>query len=177
MNQTLLLGEFATLFSEMPPASWITLVLGFVLLMVEFFIPGFGVCGILGLVSLTASVVLRAVYGGSFPQITIMVALILAVCAIGFAIMISSSKKGFISKTPIIQKGTAVPTDYADMKAEEAELLGKKGTLVTSARPIGKVMLEGRGEIEVWAREGLLVKGTDVVVVEVNTDKIFVTKA
>lgn len=169
------MNEFALLFTEMPIASWVTLAVGFALLMTEFFIPGFGVCGIMGFVSLTASVVIRAAYGGRFVQITIMVAILLAICAVGFGLMIVSSKKGFISKTPIVQQGTAVPTDYSEMKTEEIELLGKKGTLITAAKPIGKAMIEDRG-IEVWAREGFLVKGTEVVVVEVSTEKIFVAK-
>ena len=170
------MSDFALLFTEMPAASWITLALGFTLLAVEFFIPGFGICGISGLVSLLASIIVRAAYGANFAQITIMVALLLVILAIGFGIMISSSKKGLISKTPIIQQGTAVPTNYSQIKAEETELLGKKGTLLTSARPIGRVKLEGSKEIEAWAKEGILVKGTEVVVAEVTTEKIYVTK-
>ena len=168
--------EFVTLFTEMPIVSWVLLVFGFTLLFCEFFIPGFGVCGISGLVSLLASIIFRAVYGGTFAQVTIFTALVLAICGIFFLFMVRSSKKGIISKSPIVLSGTAVPTNYADMKTEEVELLGKKGVMTTSARPVGKVMI-GDNEVEVWAREGFLVKGTEVTVIEVNTDKIFVAKA
>ena len=137
-------GEsFVTLFTDMNPATAICLVCGLILVIVEVFQPGFGVFGISGGILLFAGIILQAIYsGGNFLQTVILVFLLLLILAIAFLIMMRSLKYGWLSRSPIVQRETAVPEGLTEGTKDYSFLLNKEGLTMTTLRPIGKAKID-----------------------------------
>ena len=115
----------------------IFLIVGIVLMIVEMFLPGFGVPGILGLISLIAAIVLRGEFFITFT-------LIVAVLGISALIIFRSFSKGLISRSPIVLKEaihqTSTPLQDADMQS----LIGHEGISLTALRPAGNALIGGK---------------------------------
>ena len=105
--------EFALVFTGMGVIPAICLIIGIGLVITEMFIPGFGVCGISGTILIIAGIAIRVAYAGEgnpVIQFFVLLFLVLAALGIGFMIMLRSVKKGLLSRTPIVENETAVPT-------------------------------------------------------------------
>lgn len=139
--------EFALVFTEMGVLPAICLIIGLGLVITEMFIPGFGVAGISGTILLIVGIVLRVVNAGEgnpVIQFFVLLILVLAVLAIGFLIMLKSVKSGLLSRTPIVENETAVPTGLTAGTNDYTALIGKTGITVTALRPTGMVSIEGK---------------------------------
>lgn len=168
--------EFVEIFTGMGVVSIVLIAFGLALLFTEIFIPGFGVTGILGSICLVVAVVFRAIDGGSFFQIVMLIAMLGVFVGLIILIMVrSASRGGIISKTPIIQSGTAVPTDYAQIPKHILDLIGQTGVTVTVCHPIGRAKF-GNTVYDVKAANGYIIKGADIVVTEVTLEDIIVSK-
>lgn len=165
--------EFVQIFSQMGVVSIVTLIAGIVLLFTEMFMPGFGICGILGIISMVVGVVFRIVDGASFFQAAVLIAFLIVIIVIVFFVVIRSADKGIISKTPLVQSKTAIPQDYG--KKDNIDLLDKEGVVTTQCKPVGKALIDGE-TYDVMAKDGFLIKGVKVKVVEVLGDEIYVEK-
>ena len=165
-------AEFIAIFSQMGLVSIITLVVGVALLVAEMFLPSFGVCSILGVISMIVGVIFRIVDGASFFQAAILVVIVLLIIIGAVILIIKLSDKGK-TKTPLFQSSTAIPTDYG--QKDYVKLVGKKGTITSQCKPVGKAEIEGK-TYEVMAKDGFLIQGEQIVVNEVSGDEIFVTK-
>ncbi len=166
-------AEFVQIFTEMSLVPIITLIAGFILLFTEMFMPGFGVCGIIGSVSILFGVIWRIAEGASFFQSAVLVAIVLVLAVVIFLVVVRSADKGLISKTPFIQSKTAIPKDFGQKQFQD--LVGKTGVITTQCKPVGKATIEGNS-YEVMAKEGFLIKGVNIQVVEVSGDEIWVEK-
>ena len=140
------------------------------LIIMEAFMPGFGVAGIAGLVLEIAAIVLTNTYfglgwslGGTF----------LVLLFVGIAVFISyrSAMKGRLSKSPIILKDTE---ESAAPAAESLSAwINKEGTAVTALRPAGFVEIGGKRLNASTAGE-FLAKGTSVRVVGAEGDHLLI---
>ena len=167
-------AEFLEIFSGMGLVSIITLAAGFVLMFTELFLPGFGVCGITGCVSLLVGVVFRIIDGASAFQTIILVVMLLFAAGIIFLVIVMSARRGgLITKTPLVLGKTAIPKDYG--QKEYIGLLNKTGVVTTQCKPVGKAEIDGN-TYQVMAKEGFLIKGVNIKVVEVSGDEIWVEK-
>ena len=90
----------------------ICLVVGLVLMAIEIFIPGFGICGITGIALIVFSIVFRTVTSHDFLHLLYLVIITLLVAGINLLIVTKSAKSGLLSKTPLVEKNTAIPKDY-----------------------------------------------------------------
>ena len=75
------------------------IVFGVILVIVEMFIPGFGVPGTLGIILLIAGIGLQA---KSLMEAILLVIIVLAVLGVALAFALHSATKGIISRTPLI---------------------------------------------------------------------------
>ena len=113
-------------------------IVGSGLIILEAFIPGFGVAGIFGIilevVALWATWKLHGV-----P--TALIALLAVLILIGFAIFLSyrSAMNGRLSRSPLILK----ETEAADAAATPEQWIGQEGVTVTSLRPAGQIDING----------------------------------
>ena len=171
-------SEFVSIFTG--EFAWLTITLmavGLILCIVEATIPGFGVCGITGIVCEIASVVIHATLcKGSPLQILILILLITLVTLLIFLLFVRSARFGMLGKTPIIQNKTAIPENYGKEAQEELKkLLGKEGIIVSECRPVGKMRIN-ENIFEVSAKDALIEKGEVAKVVAVEDAIVYVNK-
>jgi len=154
-------------------AAWMTilllLVLGFILLLMELFIiPGFGLVGISGLILLFVASYL------SFKTLNILVGLVLS---IGSFILVIILIRFFADKLSNLvslkekedaERGFRTSTDYANLS-------GKEGESITSLRPSGMALIDGK-KFSVVTEGMFIAKGIKIKVVRVEGGKIFVRK-
>ncbi len=164
------------LFTHMHTVGIIFLVLAMILIILEFFISGFGYFGIAGCASFVIAFVIRLIQGANTIQwiaILLICAMIITSCVL---LVINSKEKGTFNKNPFIQTDSSIPEDYSDPLAVYGHLLDKEGQLVTQCKPIGKAEIDG--EIyEVMAFDnGFITKGAKVVVVDVEGETIYVER-
>ena len=98
-----------------------------IFLTVEIFIPGFGVFGITGIILLVFAIVFRTVMSGDILHLFYLLLIIVSVAGVSFLVAVRSARFGLLSKTPIIEKSTAIPKDYGSDKKNYGYLLNKKG--------------------------------------------------
>lgn len=134
--------EFINLFAEMGWVSGILLVAGALLVIAECLTPGFGVAGTVGILCLILGVIARAVEGATLTQTLLLLILVLVAICVLFIVFVKSAKNGFLSRTPIIEGGTAIPTNYGENV--NVNLLNKVGLTKTICRPAGKVEIGGK---------------------------------
>ncbi len=153
----------------------ICLVVGLVLMAIEIFIPGFGICGITGIALIVFSIVFRTVTSHDFLHLLYLVIITLLVSGINLLIVTKSAKSGLLSKTPLVEKNTAIPKDYGSNEKNYGYLLNKVGETKTVCKPVGKMILDNI-EYQVITNGDYLSAGTKVKVVEVDGNTIVVKK-
>ncbi|NLP14137.1 MAG: hypothetical protein GX383_06630 [Clostridium sp.] len=146
-------------------------IIGFLLVILEIFNPGFGVPGALGAIFLVIGVVVTM---ESLIDAIIMIVIILAVLALAFVLAIYSAKKGFLSKTIVLtdslnEEGGFQGTE--DLKV----FLGKEGTTLTALRPAGTAEFNGT-RLDVVSEFGYIEKDTKVKVIDVEGRRVVVEK-
>jgi membrane-bound ClpP family serine protease len=130
------MGALATTIFQNLPAL-ILLILGFGLVLVEMHIPGFGVAGILGLLSLIAGIVL---FASSATEALVMTIVIVALLCIALSLVIRSATKGRLAHSKIVLHEVSMPT------VGETDLtffIGKTGESKTALRPSGIAEFNG----------------------------------
>lgn len=169
--------QFGLLFANITWPVLVCLIVGLALILIEIFQPGFGVFGIIGLILLIASIVLRAIFrqpeDNVLAQVFIMILLMAVIILAGFCFMIYSSKKGWLSRTAFVEKETAVNAEISDGTEDYRDLVGKIGMAVTDLRPIGKISIGGQ-TYDAQAESFFITKGDGVEVAEVEGSKIIV---
>ena len=153
----------------------ICLVIGLVLLAIEIFIPGFGVCGITGLVLIVFSIVFRTITSGNLWHLLLLIVLTMLVAGLSVLIAIKSARFGLLSKSPIVQNETAIPTDYASNEKNYGFLMNKVGVTKTTCKPAGKMEYD-KIEYQVITNGDYIDAEEKVRVIEVDGSTIVVRK-
>ena len=139
-------------------------VVGFLLLAAEMFLPGM-IVGVVGFLCLCAAVALSYQEHGTVVGTYVLVG-VSVVTLVGFVVWLA-----VFPRTPIGRKLTLSQEMEVGTSAEPpASLLGKRGVALTPLRPAGTVRIEGRKvdvvteaflesgqEVEVIAQEGMRV--------------------
>lgn len=170
----MLLNIFSQIFSNIDVLSIILLSVGAILFTIELFLPGFGFFGISGILFLIGGVVSRVFHGATIDSIVGLIILIFLFITLIICIILWSANHGLISKTPLIEKETAVPVNY-NINQEYKKLLNKEGVITSDCRPVGTIMI-GETEYEVFSATKYIDKGEFAKVVKVEGDKITVKK-
>lgn len=120
----------------------ICFLLGLGLLIVEVFMPGFGLPGIAGIILEAASIVMTYLAHGGAAALGITL-IILAVIAIVISLALRSVNKGKLSKSDVILSDTeSVEAGYVATRDMEI-FLNKEGLTTTVLRPTGMAEFEG----------------------------------
>lgn len=117
---------------------------GVVLLIVEVFMPGFGLPGISGIVLEGAAIVLTYLWHGGLAALGVTV-LILAIVAVAISLALRSANRGRLSKSNIILKEeeTAENGYTATSAADMQVFVGRQGVTTTPLRPTGLAEFDG----------------------------------
>lgn len=148
----------------------VLLILGFLLIFIEFYVPG-GVIGLIGGLMVFGSLILFAMESDS-P---------LAIAGYLIAIVVAMI---FLVKLALWRIRTAKPSKsiYSDAHQKgfqashfDHSAIGKKGVVVTDLKPGGYILLEGK-QLQALSQSGYLVKGTEVLVVGGEEESLIVKK-
>lgn len=143
-------------------------IVGSGLVILEAFIPGFGVAGISGAVlEMAALWATWRLHGVGAALIGLAAVLIL----IGLAIFLSyrSAMNGRLSKSPLVLRDTEGTAQAAD----KAAWAGKSGVAVTALRPMGEAEIAGT-RLNVTSAGEFIAKGTEVTVTGTENGKLTV---
>lgn len=171
--------QIGYLFSNMTWPVVVCLIIGIIFLMIEIFQPGFGVFGTVGMSLLILGVVLRAIYrrpeDNLLAQIFIMLFFVSIIVVTAFIIMVKSSKMGWLSRTPFIEKSTAVSTGMSEGTADYSYLKGKIGVATTDLKPTGKINIDDE-VVDAYAEGFFISKGEGIKVTEISGGRISVRR-
>ena len=147
-------------------------VFGTGLIIMEAFMPGFGVAGIAGLILEIAAVILTNTYFGLTWSL---IGTFLVLLFIGAAVFVSyrSAMKGRLSNSPIVLKDTEA-TAAAAVPAL-SDWMDREGTAVTALRPAGFIDIGGT-RLNASTSGEFLAKGTAVRVVGAEGDHLVIRK-
>lgn len=129
------MGDF--LFSH--PVALVALVLGYVLLVVEFCLPGFGIPGIMGIILAVLGIITMQ---PTPLQALLVVAVYVILLCIALAICLRSAANGRLSKSRLVLN-EAVTKAESDAENDLHYFIGRTGTAHTPLRPSGIADFDG----------------------------------
>lgn len=146
------------------------IVIGLILLAIEvLIIPGFGVAGILGLLSLAGAAVLGFTMFSTTTGLIILAVIIFATAISTWLILRSNTWKRATLNTKINSRVDSAPE-------EKGIVQGIQGITTSRLAPSGKARLSGE-DVEVVSREGIIPSGSKIEVIAVEDGKIIVRKS
>ncbi|UUX34650.1 NfeD family protein [Fundicoccus culcitae] len=158
----------------LPENNWLIyllFVLGLVLVIIEFYVPDFGITGLIGLVVMVISF-----YLVHDDVISVLIAVIafLATTLITGAIHLAMGRELQISPQFILNTSMNSESGYSSSKNFDY-LIDQKGVTVTALRPVGRASFDGE-LFEVVSNEDMLPADTPIYVERVEGSKIYVRK-
>lgn len=160
-----------TLFMDHPIAL-AAMLLGYILLVVEFCIPGFGAPGIMGAVLAVLGVI---TLGPTPLQMLVIVVVYVLLLLIALFICLRSASRGRISKSKLVLNEVSVQGQAAE--PEKAQIIiGKTGTACTPLRPAGIAEFDG-ARMNVVSGGDYIDSGASVRVERVDGNRIVVSRA
>lgn len=149
----------------------ICVLAGVILLIVEAFMPGFGVPGISGIILLLAGVAMTWYEYGAMVGLGTTVA-VLALVGVAISVSLKSASSGRLSKSDLILNDTETPpSENADMQL----LVGKEGVVKNTLRTVGTAEFDC-GKLHVTSDGEYVSEGQKVRIVRVEGTQIFVNK-
>lgn len=152
----------------------ICLVFGLGLLIVEVFMPGFGLPGIAGVILEAVSIVLTYANHGGLAALGVTL-VILVVMAITISLALRSVQKGKLSKSGVILTNTESASEGYVAAQDMDVFLGKKGVATTVLRPSGMAEFDGV-KLNVVADGEYIAKDTPVEVKRVEGARVVVRR-
>ena len=147
-------------------------LVGIGLLVLEAFMPGFGLPGISGIVMEIVAIALTWVNHGPVAALGLTI-IVLSLIAIAISMSLRSATKGRLSRSKIILKERE-SNEAGYRSAEDMQVfLGKEGETTTVCRPTGMAEFDGVKLIVVSDGE-FLPAGTRVRIVQVEGSRIVV---
>ena len=151
---------------------FVLLVIGVVLIGVEMVLPGFGVPGISGTISLVVGILLASKNLEQAVAILVVVLVILAIMLTCVIVFFHSKKV----KSPIRLEEELGNKDGFLSGADLTYLIGKEGITTTDLRPTGKCDIEGV-TFEVRSENAFIVKGKRIQVIRIQANALIVRES
>lgn len=151
--------------------SIICFAVGFILMMIEMFHPGFGLPGFIGGILLILGIVLSA---KTIVQALIMLIVILCILGIALTIVLKSFSNGKFSKSLVLEDMQKRDKGYISVE-DLNYFLGKEGVATTVLRPSGIVNFDGI-KLDVVSEGEFIQPGSKVKIIKVEGRRIVVKK-
>lgn len=145
-------------------------VVGILMLVVEFFMPGFGLAGIAGLAFMSASVVFTWMEHGAYAGLAATVA-VLVIGGTSITLFLKSATRGRLSRSPLMLNDNLSTDEASDM----GKYLNKSGLTQTVLRPAGIALLDG-DRVNVVSGGEYIPIGVMVRVEEVEGSRVLVKR-
>jgi membrane-bound serine protease (ClpP class) len=147
-------------------------ILGIALLVVEMFLPGFGITGSLGILSLIGVCVVQ--FMTNKPLVAVLVTAVLGLIIVIMVILFMRSlKNGLLFRSPIVLKDKIEADAVKLSTGSLEELIGKSGIAETPLRPSGIALIGGK-RYSVETEATFIEKGSEITVLSVDGTKITV---
>ena len=143
------------------------LLLGAGLMILEIFLPGFGLPGISGIVFIAAGVVLAAVQHGLLLAVVVLLVVIALLALVLSWVMRSAAKGGCHSEIFLSEK------DELSSRQDMQVLVGKQGRTTSVLRPAGIGDFDGV-RLNVVTEGGFIERDTPIEIVSVDGARIVV---
>ncbi|MDR2360450.1 MAG: hypothetical protein LBD85_04100 [Oscillospiraceae bacterium] len=153
------------------PAAIVFLIVGIVLITAECFIPGFGVFGILGIVSLIASIIL---FSDAWWQAAVMIVILLALVITAVALLSRLAAQGKLQHKLFLSISASSALGF-DSTRDYSGLVGFDGVSQTILRPAGVAVIRG-ARYDVVTQGEYIEKGVRLTVLSVEGNRIVVEK-
>lgn len=160
--------DFVALFSEMSTVTSVCLIVGLILIIIEFYQQSKGVIGVCGLILIAAAIGIRMIGGGTISMLFMMVFFVIAVCFISHLIMLNLQKKSWLTHSLTL----AITEAEEEVRANYNFLINHEGIASTDINPKGHMMISDVNFLVVSSLP--IKKGMKVKVTDVEDDKIFV---
>ncbi len=153
----------------------ICMLAGLALLVIEAFIPGFGVAGLAGICFEIVGVVLVYLGYGPLPAVIALMA-VLAVGGLAIFLSLRSAKKGRLSQSDMVLKDVQRGEDGYRAADDLSRLVGKTGTVQTELRPTGMALIDSE-RVNVLSDGSFIETGARVTVTRVDGSRVLVQRA
>lgn len=150
----------------------ICVLAGLGLLVVEMFVPGFGVPGVSGIVLLLAGAVLVGIKHGLLAAVGLIV-IIVALVAIMLSVALKSAADGRLSKSKLILHESESSREGFLSSGDMSVFLGREGETRTALRPSGIAEFDGV-RLNVVSDGVFIAQGVRVKIVRVDGNRILV---
>lgn len=154
--------------------AWIAVALaiaGLVLLVLEIFVvPGFGICGILGIASVIGAVICVA---PSLSAAIIQIGLAFLITILLVFISFKCGRTRRVWNRLILKDATSTEGGYVSPPAGLNDLVGESGMALTDLRPSGAALLNGK-RTDVLTEGSFVPRGTKVRVIKVEGSSVIV---
>ena len=151
----------------------ICMLVGVILLLVEVFMPGFGIPGISGCALLGAGIIMTWIQFGAKVGLGVTV-IVLALLAILISIAMRSVAKGKLGKSEFVLNGD-MSNERSDASEDMQSLIGEVGEVSTVLRPVGMAEFEC-GRLNVMTEGEYIERGAKVMITRVDGTNVFVKK-
>ncbi|MBR1560903.1 MAG: hypothetical protein IJ646_11745 [Clostridia bacterium] len=163
------MGELWTLLTANVP-ELILLLVGLGLLVFEMYIPGFGVPGVLGIVTMALGFILLR---PTLQQGILLLVILAAALCVALVVLLLTASKGRIGRSKLVLNDVALKdADASDLSA----YLGKRGVTRTALRPAGIADFDGV-RLNVVSDGEFIAQGARVKVMNVAGNRIVVAEA
>lgn len=147
-------------------------LVGVLMIIVEILLPTVGLLAGLGVAAMLYSIVLAL--GGDIGALAALgIALVIAVVL--FLLIVSRLPSSRLWNKIVLQKSSCTEEGYVSA-AEQSELVGKTGEVLTELRPSGTARIDGR-PVDVISEGAFIQKGKSIVVLSVNGSRVVVREA
>ena len=164
------LFEWANSVSRVP---WVALlIVGYCLVVLEMYIPGFGLPGISGLICLIIGIFMLS--GGNALTGLLITLVVVALLCVALTISMRSAQRGRLAKSELVLNETSTSPDERENDLEY--YVGKKGVARTILRPAGVGEFDGV-RLNVLTDGEFIADKADIVVTRVEGNRIFVREA
>lgn len=163
--------DWGAFISNVSAVAIVLFTIGIILVVIEMFIPGFGVAGISGTVCLILSVLFAA---NSFFEGLILMLGVFAIVGVLLGIVLNSLSRGRMSKTLVLTEEQKKEKGY--ISSDDLNyFIDKEGVAITDLRPSGSADIGGV-KLDVVTDGEYILKGTKVKILKVKGNKILVGK-
>lgn len=149
--------------------SLIFFIIGFILILVEFFVPG-GIVGFIGLALVVVSLLLA---GESVTHMAFSIIIAMFVALLGMVIIMKFfGKKMHVFNKLVLKDATSTDEGYVSNE-NRYDLLDQQATTLTAMRPAGVVLVKGE-RIDAVSEGSFIEKGKTVQIIKVEGSRIVV---
>ena len=147
----------------------VVLLIGMILIGIEFYMPGFGIPGVCGTICAAVGIFLVGRNAAERVIAGVITIVIIAVMLVISIIVFNSRKVRSPLKLDTDLQGKNLFIEEKDMEY----LIGKKGIAATDLRPSGKGEFDGV-KLDITSTNSYIQKGTDLIITSIKNNRIIV---